>query len=437
MKKFNLLYTAAAVAAVMSSASVFANSNDDIEALKLRLQELETRVNTETKYKDDQQPATLTSETKVPEGIVFSGYARYGAHYQNDDKERVSSFGSLSGNATGRLGNEGNGGEFQLAKAFKNDSGAIWDLVLMLDQWSDGSWATDGGVNVKKMYAGVTNVFESQPDLYIWAGRDFHQRPQTDLNDYFWMTHDSQGAGFKNLTLGGIKFDFAGVGQVNDDMVEDNGRYALTSKVHGIKLGDADLSFYANYGTTSEKLDEVDKAKLANSAYQVASEAVWGGQKFVIRYSHNALNSVFDLADNQDALLFSLDGAIPLTERANIQYLTSYQKLDLDKSDESRKNYSLILRPTYQWNDVHSTWLEGGYSVVDYDDIDATNTSWKTTLSQNIAIGGETWSRPMLRFYATVGNADNEYTGRDDKGKLNGASDDDTVTFGAMFEAWW
>lgn len=436
MKKFSLLYTAAAVAAVMSSASVFANSNDDIEALKLRLQELETKVNTETKYKDDQQPATLTSETKVPDGLVFSGYARYGAYYQNSDKERVSSFGSLSGNATGRLGNEGNGGEFQLAKAFKNDSGAIWDLVLMLDHWSEGSWADDGGVNVKKMYAGVANVFESQPDLYLWAGRDFHQRPQTDLNDYFWMTHDSQGAGFKNLTLGGIKFDFAGVGQVNDDMVEDNGRYALTSKLHGIKLGDVDLSLYANYGTTSEKLTEDDKKDLANSAYQLASEAVWAGQKFVIRYSHNALNSVFDLADNQDALLFSLDGAIPLTERAKIQYLTSYQKLDLDKSDESRKNYSFILRPTYQWNDVHSTWLEGGYSIVDYDDIDATNTSWKTTLSQNIAIGGETWSRPMLRFYATVGNADNEYTGRDDKGVLT-TSDDDTVTFGAMFEAWW
>lgn len=436
MKKFSLLYTAAAVAAVMSSASVFANSNDDIEALKLRLQELETKVNTETKYKDDQQPATLTSETKVPDGLVFSGYARYGAHYQNSDKERVSSFGSLNGNATGRLGNEGNGGEFQLTKVFKNDSGAIWDLVLMLDHWSEGSWADDGGVNVKKMYAGVANVFESQPDLYLWAGRDFHQRPQTDLNDYFWMTHDSQGAGFKNLTLGGIKFDFAGVGQVNNDMVEDNGRYALTSKVHGIKLGDVDLSLYANYGTTSEKLTEDDKKELANSAYQLASEAVWAGQKFVIRYSHNALNSVFDLADNQDALLLSLDGAIPLTERAKIQYLTSYQKLDLDKSDESRKNYSFILRPTYQWNDVHSTWLEGGYSIVDYDDIDATNTSWKTTLSQNIAIGGETWSRPMLRFYATVGNADNEYTGRDDKGGLT-TSDDDTVTFGAMFEAWW
>ncbi|MGL5334798.1 MAG: carbohydrate porin [Enterovibrio sp.] len=437
MKKFNLLYTASIVAAVMNSTSAFANSADDIESLKLRIQELEAKVNTNTNYQEP-QPAAVANPINIPGGLVFSGYARYGAHYQNDDKERVNSFGSLNGNATGRLGNEGNGGEFQLTKTLRSDSGAIWDIALMLEHWSDGSSSSDGGVNLKKMYASVTNVFASQPELYLWAGRDFHQRPQIDLNDYFWMSHDGQGAGFKNLNLGGIKFDVGAVGQVNDDFVEDNGRYALTSKVHGIKLAKADLSFYANYGTTSNKLDAVEKATLANSAYQVASETVWAGQKFIIRYSHNAKDSVYDLADNQNALLFSLDGAIPLTERAKIQYLTSYQKLDISggsNSDESRKNYNLILRPTYQWNNVHSTWLEAGYNVVDYDDIDATNTSWKTTISQNIAIGGQTSSRPMLRFYATVGNADNEFIGRENGMILT--SNDDTMTFGAMFEAWW
>ena len=75
--------------------------------------------------------------------------------------------------------------------------------------------------------------------------------------------------------------------------------------------------------------------------------------------------------------------------------------------------------------------------MVDYDDIDATNSSWKMTLSQNMAIGPETWSRPMLRFYATVGNADNEYTGFDSVTGEKIATDVDTVTVGAMFEAWW
>ncbi|MFP1497097.1 carbohydrate porin [Escherichia coli] len=35
----------------------------------------------------------------------------------------------------------------------------------------------------------------------MWAGRDFHQRPQQGINDYFWMTHDGQGAGVKISTL--------------------------------------------------------------------------------------------------------------------------------------------------------------------------------------------------------------------------------------------
>uniref|UniRef100_UPI001F4AE1C5 carbohydrate porin n=1 Tax=Klebsiella pneumoniae TaxID=573 RepID=UPI001F4AE1C5 len=47
----------------------------------------------------------------------------------------------------------------------------IWDLNVMFDHWSDE-------VNLKKAYVGVTNVLESNPNAYLWAGRDFHQRPQ-------------------------------------------------------------------------------------------------------------------------------------------------------------------------------------------------------------------------------------------------------------------
>ncbi len=77
----------------------------------------------------------------------------------------------------------------------------------MFDHWSDE-------VNLKKAYVGVTNVLESNPNAYIWAGRDFHQRPQQGINDYFWMNHDGQGAGVKNFDIGGVQFDVAAVSQV-------------------------------------------------------------------------------------------------------------------------------------------------------------------------------------------------------------------------------
>ncbi|MBF4327404.1 carbohydrate porin, partial [Vibrio anguillarum] len=81
-------------------------------------------------------------------------------------------------------------------------------------------------------------------------------------------------------------------------------------------------------------------------------------------------------------------------------------------------------------------WLEAGYDVVDFDNIDATNSSWKVTLSQNISFGKGAGARPMLRFYATLGDADNE-TVIDKDGLFKAASNPDTVTIGAMWEAWW
>ncbi|PMG88307.1 carbohydrate porin [Vibrio breoganii] len=442
MKLFKLLPLSLAVAGTLASAGALADNHDTvvmeerlaevIAKAEERLADIEARAAGETV--NVQGAANENTQADLPLGVVFSGYARYGAGYQSGDSLYVGTAGSLNANATGRLGNEQNGGEWQFSRAFQSDGGAVWDLVFMVEHWADASWADDGGVNVKKMYAGASNVFESQPDLYIWAGRDFHQRPQTDLDDYFWMSHDGQGAGFYNMDLGALKFDLGVVGQVEGDMVGDNGKYAVTSKFHGMEFGGLDLAFYANYGFKSEKLESDND--VADSAYQVAAEMKFSGQKFIVRYSDNAKDSVYDLAEDQEALLFSLGGGFDLTDKVGLQYQAAYQAL-MGDAVEDRANYNIIVRPTYQWNDVHSTWLEGGYNVVDYDDIDATNQSWKVTLSQNIAIGGMTWSRPMLRFYATVGNADNEYTGTDENGIVNDPTDLDTLTVGAMFEAWW
>ncbi|UNI41278.1 carbohydrate porin, partial [Klebsiella pneumoniae] len=59
---------------------------------------------------------------------------------------------------------ESNGGEFQISKAFKSAQGAIWDLNVMFDHWSDE-------VNLKKAYVGVTNVLESNPNAYLANSR--------------------------------------------------------------------------------------------------------------------------------------------------------------------------------------------------------------------------------------------------------------------------
>ena len=65
------------------------------------------------------QSAAQTPDMAVPFGLKFSGYARYGAQFQTGDQKFVGVDGSYNGaSAIGRLGYEGNGGEFQITKAF-------------------------------------------------------------------------------------------------------------------------------------------------------------------------------------------------------------------------------------------------------------------------------------------------------------------------------
>ncbi|MCP9673452.1 carbohydrate porin [Escherichia fergusonii] len=459
MKKIKTLPVTLAVIAALYSISVQAQefTQEQIDAIVAKavdkaLAERQEKMDAAAAKKVDvinePESAAQSPDMAIPFGVKFSGYARYGAHFQSGDQKYVAVDGSYNGaSAIGRLGNEGNGGEFQLSKAFKSDNGAIWDVNVMIDHWGDE-------VNLKKAYAGVTNVLASNPDAYIWAGRDFHQRPQQGINDYFWMTHDGQGAGVKNFDIGGIKFDLATVAAVescNPEVMEDEtnpsritctggsgtgdrGNYAVTSKIHGMKLGPLDLELYANYGFDSKAVEDEDKLKAWQGAFVVSHSNDSGVNKVIARYSDNSDNSVYNKTDDLTTIYASFEGNHKFTQQAQIEYLLAFHDYDNSsiKSD-NRKNYGVIVRPMYFWNDVHSTWLEAGYQRVDYDK-GGDNSGWKLTLSQNISIAMGPEFRPMLRFYMTGGQVDNDRTAR-----VNGTKEEtlDDFNLGAMWEAWF
>ncbi|EFL5778534.1 TPA: carbohydrate porin [Escherichia coli] len=459
MKKIKTLPVTLAVIAALYSISAQAQefTQEQIDAivakavdkaLAERQEKMDAAAAKEVDVINEPESAAQSPDMAIPFGVKFSGYARYGAHFQSGDQKYVAVDGSYNGaSAIGRLGNEGNGGEFQLSKAFKSDNGAIWDVNVMIDHWGDE-------VNLKKAYAGVTNVLASNPDAYIWAGRDFHQRPQQGINDYFWMTHDGQGAGVKNFDIGGIKFDLATVAAVescNPEVMEDEtnpsritctggsgtgdkGNYAVTSKIHGMKLGPLDLELYANYGFDSKAVEGEDKLKAWQGAFVVSHSNDSGVNKVIARYSDNSDNSVYNKTDDLTTIYASFEGSHKFTQQAQIEYLLAFHDYDNSsiKSD-NRKNYGVIVRPMYFWNDVHSTWLEAGYQRVDYDK-GGDNSGWKLTLSQNISIAMGPEFRPMLRFYMTGGQVDNDRTAR-----VNGTKEEtlDDFNLGAMWEAWF
>lgn len=460
MKVYNKLPIALAVMAALCSGSVLAQefTQEQIDAivakavdkaLAARQAKMDAAINKKADVITEPQSTAQSPDMAIPFGVKFSGYARYGAQFQSGDQKFVGVDGSYNGaSALGRLGNEGNGGEFQLSKAFKSNNDAIWDVNVMFDHWGDE-------VNLKKAYAGVTNLLVSNPNAYLWAGRDFHQRPQQGINDYFWMSHDGQGAGVKNFDIGGVQFDVAAVAAVescnpkvaadeaNPSRITctggsgtgDKGNYALTSKIHGMKIGPLDLEIYANYGFDSKAVDSDKRLKAWQGGAVLSHTGEKGVNRVVTRYSNHSDNSVYNKTDELTTIYASFEGNYKFTQQAQVEYLLAFHDYsnDADGTDD-RRNYGAIVRPMYWWNDVHSTWLEAGYQRVDYDQ-GGDNNGWKLTLSQNISIAMGPEFRPMLRFYVTGGEVDNKHTAR-----VNGSDNDtqlDSFNVGAMWEAWF
>ncbi|EPU6893584.1 carbohydrate porin, partial [Raoultella ornithinolytica] len=163
MKTVKMLPLAMAVVAALCPISVLAQdfTQEQIDAIVATavdkaLADRQTKIDAAANKKVDvmtnPQTTAASPDMAIPFGLKFSGYARYGAQFQSGDQKFVGVDGSYNGaSAIGRLGNEGNGGEFQITKAFKSSQGAIWDINVMFDHWSDE-------VNLKKAYVGVTNV---------------------------------------------------------------------------------------------------------------------------------------------------------------------------------------------------------------------------------------------------------------------------------------
>lgn len=407
MKHFKVLPLAVAVASSIAAFGSFAGESATTN-LEERITNIEER---------------MASETN---DLVFFGYARYGAHYKGSDSRYVGA-GTGLGVDVGRLGNEANGGEFGLSKKFVGETGSKWDLTVMLDDWNNDEWGSSGGINLKRFYAGVSNIIEGQEEMYLWAGRDFHARLQQGLNDYYVSIADGQGAGFKNLNTGSNKLDVGVVGGVDGadgSLGNDTGRYAATFRLHDIKIGAQTAEVFGQYGFASEDDTGADNNE---NGYMIGGKlGLGGGANLWVRHSTNGVtnNAMQFSSDDIDTLFISLEGGFSPADNWNIDYLGAYSKVSGDDATET-SNLSLITRPQYRWDDTHSTWLELGYAEKDSDNDTQDTDAWKVTLSQNVSLGGLPWSRPMLRFYATLGESETNSVVTE------------TTSFGAMFEAWW
>ncbi len=386
--------------------------------------------------------------------VDFHGYARSGIGWTSDGGEQQCH--KLAGaGAKYRLGNEcETDAELKLGQDLykENDQVFALDTNVAYSVSQQNDWESTSPA-FREMNVQGKNLIAALPGANLWAGKRFYQRHDVHMIDFYYWDISGPGAGLENIDLGFGKLSAA----VTRD-TESGGSTAwidgtettkdTNNDIFDVRLAslatntDGTLELGATYGhaNTADGYELADDAS-ENGVMLTAEHTqsmLNGFNKFVVQYATDSMTSWNNghaqgaSVNNNGSMVRVIDhGAISLNDKWDLMYVGLYQDTDLD-NDNGSTWYSAGVRPMYKWTPIMSTQFEAGYDHVKDQASDETNKQYKVTLAQQWQAGNNQWARPAIRLYATYAKWDEKFgTG------TSSLADDNQVTFGAQFEAWW
>ncbi|WP_169727287.1 carbohydrate porin [Aliagarivorans marinus] len=389
----------------------------------------------------------LSAATVADDNFRFTGYARFGAAYTDDDPlyrnsirngiNVIKTAGSQYA-LTGHLANQAMGIEIGFEKKWKAN-GSNWRALFMAtDNYNSDPWRS------AQAWAGGDNVIKSNPSAMPWAGQRYAQRVQMLLNNYKPLQNDGTGGGIDNIDLGFGKLSVSAISGLtkNGWATDSNGRYALMTSLKGVRITDGHtLDFFANYGFgdsrdhfngNGEKFDYDEDAYQLGVLYNNNRKDGW--TKYMVRYGRGVKENIVRnvVAEDGGSLGLFVYGQERLSPKFSIMYALSHEHNDMstNRDGETEKWSQAVFRGGYYYTTHISTWLEAAYDYIDF--YDGNNSSWKLTLSQNFSLGNHLMSRPIVHFYVSTGGLDTEVVANSGA-KLGTA---DALSVGTYFEVF-
>ncbi|KFK92241.1 MULTISPECIES: maltoporin [unclassified Serratia (in: enterobacteria)] len=393
--------------------------------------------------------------------VDFHGYARSGIGWTGSGGKQQC-FTATGAQSKYRLGNECDTyAELKLGQELWKDGDKSFyldsNLAYGIDQEKD--WEPTNPA-LREINVQGKNLIAALPGANMWAGKRFYQRHDVHMIDFYYWDISGPGAGLENVDLGFGKLSFAVTRSTEDggsyrwinNQLSDESK--TSNDVYDVRLAGLET----NPGGTLELGFDYGRANTADNYYLAEgaskdgvmataehTQSMLGGfNKFVVQYatdsmtSWNSGHSQGASVNNDGHMLRVLDhGAVKLADDWEMMYVGMYQNINLDNNNGTTW-YTVGIRPMYKWTPIMSTLFEAGYDNVKSQRTDERNRQYKLTLAQQWQAGDSIWSRPALRVFATYANW-HEKWGYDNGVAVNdgGRGDNDEVTFGAQFEAWW
>lgn len=389
--------------------------------------------------------------------VDFNGYMRAGVGISGQGQNV-----SFERNNLGRLGNEDElYGEIGIGKDVWEKDDVKFRVNSMLAVVSDQSNDYEGlggdkpdEIALRQFNVEATGVLGFAPEATLWAGKRYNQRHDIHITDRYYWDISGAGAGIDNIDMGPGRLSVMWVRSDRSD-VQDIGAAAREDALNvnifdvryaGLELwSNSSLELGIDYAMTNES-DAYNGQSVKDGVMLTAelTQSIFNGfNKTVVQYGTEGYGKAIafggagnwygaEAEDGAAAYRIINHGVMTFG-----QFDISHQLLWQASTDDVEagqtadiETLSVVVRPQYRWNELHTTILElGAFTGQNADGSD--NGGQKYTIAQAISAGDSFWARPEFRVYASYVKNDEGFVG-------NAANQSDSeLNFGVQVEAWW
>ena len=419
-------------------------------------------------------PFDLAKLYDLPRPFEFHGYLRSG-YGMNGEGGKMEAFKAPGAFAKYRLGNEAETyGELALTNNWLREDdplSAPYIRTTAMMSYSTGENFSFDSLNNTKQGNDIAlrqafieggNVFQSIPDVRIWAGQRYYQRMDIHINDFYYLDMSGYGAGIQDAPLGTFsKLSLAWLGgSVSDYETDTHGRLAkqnIDLRLTDIHVPFGKLTLWVDYsnvrGGDVTNVFNPDGSKIhveSSSGWAIGlfhrteEEAFLGGyNQFSIQYGAGAAYNFQSTLDSagphlDDAWHFRVTDHFTIQpwKQFAVQAVGLYDKIHYGGPDSDNEWISVGARPVFFFNDRFSMALEAGVDWARSEPLGTDGHLWKVTFAPLVISRGEKFfSRPQLRVYVTYAGWSDDFKGF--VGGVPYADDTRGLSYGIQAEAWW
>jgi maltoporin len=366
------------------------------------------------------------AQVQAADGFEFSGYSRGGAVLSYDKDNNVKGGLSLGGDLQKyRLGNEGDYGiEIDLIKNFVVN-GIKYKVHYMPSKWKDGELSTN------QAFVEMSGL-SFAPEAKFWAGQRRLRIQDVHIVDKFLMDYgDTQGAGVTGVNLGAVKL---GVGVFTGDTFDKQMVKGTSAKKLNVDVSDIQVN---EGGKLRVLLTQVSAAGLAGGNSGSALAGMTNTLFLQTSKGHAEVGGKFQDLGGVGKKVTRIADTInwqsgPLGGQAVVGMQTNQD----EGSSVKRTDSSLGGRISYALNQNFKLLAEAGVTSSTFSDNSPKQTLNKITIAPTLAVGGDFWSRPELRFYVTRASW-NKAAAKANSATFGMNGKTSQTLAGVQYEIWW